>query len=94
MPGSGLRRLTDQTLGQLTLGIKPAFEVANVQTALGLVAAGLGVSVLPAYSLARVYAEQLVSVPLVAPVVSRALVAVCRRAQSFSMAAKEFLRLL
>ena len=46
-PGSGLRRLADQSLAQLTLGIKPAFEVSNVQTALGLVAAGLGISVLP-----------------------------------------------
>lgn len=92
-PGSGLRRLTDQSLGQLTRHIKPAFEVANVQTAVGLVAAGLGVAVLPAYSLARVHAEQMVSVPLVDPVVSRAIVAVCTRARPFSTAAEEFLRL-
>jgi DNA-binding transcriptional LysR family regulator len=56
MPGSGLRRPAYQTLCQLKLGIKPAFEVANVQTAVGLVAAGLGVSVLPACILAWVYA--------------------------------------
>ena len=92
-PGSGLRRLTDQTLGQLTLRLKPAFEVANVQTAVGLVAAGLGVSVLPAHSLARVDAGQLQSAPLVAPVVSREIVALCTRARPFSMAAEEFLRL-
>jgi LysR family carnitine catabolism transcriptional activator len=93
MPGSGLRRPAYQTLCQLKLGIKPAFEVANVQTAVGLVAAGLSVSVLLAYILAWVYAAQLVSVPLLAPVVSRAIVAVYSRARPFSMAAQEFLRL-
>lgn len=91
--GSGLRRLTDQTLGQLTLRLKPAFEVANVQTAVGLVAAGLGVSVLPTYSLARLDGRSIASVPLTAPVVTREIVALCTRARPFSMVAEAFLKL-
>lgn len=91
--GSGLRRLVDQNLGQSTQRIKPAFEVANVQTAVGLVAAGLGVAVLPAYSLARVGADRVAAVPLNAPVVTREIVALCARARPFSMAAEAFLKL-
>ncbi|KRC27826.1 MULTISPECIES: LysR family transcriptional regulator [unclassified Acidovorax] len=90
---TGLRRLADQTLGQLTLRLKPAFEVANIQTAVGLVAAGLGVSVLPAYSLSRVDGQRVVSVPLTDPVVTREIVALCTRARPFSMAAEAFLKL-
>ena len=91
--GSGLRRLADQALAKLTLRLKPAFEVANVQTAVGLVAAGLGVSVLPAYSLARADEKRVVAVPLVNPVVTREIVALCARARPFSSAAEAFLRL-
>jgi LysR family carnitine catabolism transcriptional activator len=92
-PGTGLRRLSDQSLGQLTLRIKPAFEVANVQTALGLVAAGQGVAVLPAYSVARARDQGVVALPLVEPVVSREIIALCTRARPFSMAAEAFLNL-
>jgi LysR family transcriptional regulator, carnitine catabolism transcriptional activator len=91
--GTGLRRLVDQTLGQLTLRVKPAFEVANIQTAVGLVAAGLGVSVLPAYSLLRVDGARVAAVPLTDPVVTREIVALCTRARPFSMAAEAFLKL-
>ena len=91
--GSGLRRLADQALAQHTLRVRPEFEVANVLTAVGLVVAGLGVSVLPAYSLARAEAGRVVAVPLVDPVVTRDIVAVCTRARPFSMAAEAFLRL-
>ncbi len=59
----------------------------------GLVAAGLGVSALPAYSLARVEGERVSAVPLVDPVVTREIVAVCTRARPFSMAAEAFLKL-
>lgn len=92
-PATGLRRLTEQTLGQLVLRLKPAFEVGNVQTALGLVAAGLGVSVLPTYTVARARGQGVVAVPLVDPVVSREIIALCTRARPFSTAAEAFLSL-
>lgn len=92
-PGTGMRRLTDQALSEFTLRLKPAFEVANIQTAIGLVAAGLGVSVLPAYSLARATDGQVRAIALTDPVVSREIVALCTRARPFSMAAEAFLKL-
>jgi DNA-binding transcriptional LysR family regulator len=92
-PGTGMRRLTDQALSEFTLRLKPAFEVANIQTAIGLVAAGLGLSVLPAYSLARATDGQVRAIALTDPVVSREIVALCTRARPFSMAAEAFLKL-
>ena len=92
-PGTGMRRLTDQALSEFTLRLKPAFEVANIQTAIGLVAAGLGISVLPAYSLARATGGQVRAIALTDPVVSREIVALCTRARPFSMAAEAFLKL-
>jgi DNA-binding transcriptional LysR family regulator len=88
-----MRRLTDQALSEFTLRLKPAFEVANIQTAIGLVAAGLGISVLPAYSLARATGGQVRAIALTDPVVSREIVALCTRARPFSMAAEAFLKL-
>ncbi|MES2977380.1 MAG: LysR family transcriptional regulator [Pseudomonadota bacterium] len=92
-PGTGLRRLTDETLSQHTLKLKPAFEVANIQTALGLVAAGLGVSMLPSYSLARASGERVTAIPLVDPVVAREIIALRTKARPFSAAAEAFLKL-
>jgi DNA-binding transcriptional LysR family regulator len=92
-PGTGMRRLTDQALSEFTLRLKPAFEVANIQTAIGLVAAGLGLSILPAYSLARATGGQVRAIALTDPVVSREIVALCTRARPFSMAAEAFLKL-
>lgn len=89
-PGTGLRKLVDLALSGVASDFHASFEVANIQTALGLVAAGLGVSVLPAYSLSRSNQRDVVGVPLVDPVVNREIVAICTRTRPFSAAA-EFL---
>jgi LysR family transcriptional regulator, carnitine catabolism transcriptional activator len=89
--GSGLRALVDQTLAGITLQCRPAFEVANIQTAVGLVAAGLGVAILPAYSLTRTQDRDVVAVPLIEPVVTREIVAICLRTKPFSSTAEAFL---
>jgi DNA-binding transcriptional LysR family regulator len=46
-PGSDLRRLSDLGFARAGLAPRPAWEVAQIATALALVAAGLGVAVLP-----------------------------------------------
>ena len=89
--GSGLRTLVDQTFGRLTSRLAPAFEVANVSTALGLVSAGLGVSILPAYSLARSKAQGITGRPLVEPVVTRKIVAISLPTRPLSSSSKAFL---
>ncbi len=77
--GSGLRSLVDKAFSKWTKRIKPAYEVSQVATALGLVAEGEGVSILPSYAITRAQAASnalpLATVALVAPVVEREIVA-------------------
>lgn len=74
-PGSGLRKLSERGLAEVGEPVEPAFEVANVATAVGLVEAGLAVSVLPGYALTRTRAVGVRAVPLADPVVERTIVA-------------------
>jgi len=69
--GSGLRAITDQVLQSMGVDIRPAQEVNHVTTAIAMVAAGMGIAALPAYS-ARFSEEARVrSIPLGSPVVER-----------------------
>jgi LysR family transcriptional regulator, carnitine catabolism transcriptional activator len=89
--GSGLRSLVDQTMKGIASQWQPTYEVANIQTAVGLVAAGLGVSILPAYSLSRITDQGVVAVPLTGPVVTREIVAICLRTKPLSSWAEALL---
>ena len=86
--GSGLRVLVDTALARWSRKIVPAYEVSQVATALGLVGAGEGISVLPSYAITRAQdasqAPRLATVALVAPVVSREIVALSRTATDMS----------
>lgn len=81
-PGSGLRALVDKAFARMPPIQRPVHEVSQVATALALVAAGEGLAMLPSYAITRARtADQgrvLVSVPLVAPVVRRDIVALTR----------------
>ena len=88
---TGLRSLTERglsTLGELT---QPAFEVKHVTTAIALVEAGLGISVLPSYALARAPTATVRSVALVDPIVERAIVALSAPERPLFGAAEAFL---
>lgn len=73
--GSGLRKLVDLGLAETGETVEPMFEVAHVATAVGLVEAGMAVSVLPRYAVNRIRAVGIRSVPVVEPVLERAVVA-------------------
>ena len=72
----------------------PTARTNSLETVRNMVASGLGVSVLPSYSLVRADEKRVVAVPLIDPVVTREIVAVCTRARPFSIAAEAFLKLL
>jgi DNA-binding transcriptional LysR family regulator len=74
-PGSGLRSLADRGFSEIGEQVVPAFEVAHVSTAVGLVEAGLAVAILPSYALSRTRSPSVVAVPLTAPVMQRDIVA-------------------
>jgi LysR family carnitine catabolism transcriptional activator len=77
--GSGLRSLVDKTISKWCKHLQPAYEVSQVATALGLVAEGEGVSILPSYAISRAQAAtqalSIATVALVGPVVEREIVA-------------------
>ncbi len=87
-PGSGLRALVDKAIARWGKRNPPAHEVSQVATALGLVAAGEGVAILPSYAILRAQSasqeRQLVTVPLVSPVVRREIVALTRVADQLA----------
>lgn len=69
--GSGLRTITDQALRASGTPGPPAQEVNHVATALAMVAARMGVAILPAYSLRFNASAEVRAVPLAAPAVQR-----------------------
>lgn len=87
---SGIRLLVD--IGTETAGFaaKPAFEVSLITTALALVEAGLGVSVLPSYALAAARQHAVLAKPLVDPTVSRDIVLIHASGRSISPAVAAF----
>lgn len=92
--GSGLRALVDQAFAKWCKRLNPAYEVSQVATALGLVAEGEGVSILPSYAITRAQAASqalsLVTVELVSPVVAREIVALTLTSTPTSTAALTF----
>lgn len=69
--GSGLRTIMDQTMASIGATVKPSQEVNHVATAVAMVAAGMGIAVLPAYSVRFGEAAGVRAVPLTAPTVQR-----------------------
>ena len=91
---SGNRMLLDNALAGLAWRPKWFYEVQHLSTSLGLVEAGLGISVMPSLAMPAVDHPTLVSVPLVEPVVDRTLGLVTRRGSSLSPAAEKFVAIL
>ncbi|MET8869356.1 LysR substrate-binding domain-containing protein [Nonomuraea sp. NPDC004580] len=95
-PESSVRRLTDAAFAQAGAGAGavPAAEASNVATVGGLVAAGLGVSAMPALVLPLLGPGRVVHRELVAPVVERRLDVVFRARRTLPPATAAFLDLL
>ncbi|MEU7856270.1 LysR family transcriptional regulator [Nonomuraea sp. NPDC049141] len=93
-PESSVRRLTDAAFAQA--GARPtlAAEAGNVATVGGLVAAGLGVSAMPALVLPLLGPGRVVHRRLTGPVVERRLDVVVRARRTLPLAASAFLGLL
>lgn len=93
--GSGLRTLADRALLRWGQKITPSYEVSNVATAIGLIEAGEGVSVLPSYVISEAQSfhqdARLVSIPLVDPVIKREIVALMRAESDMTSASENFL---
>jgi LysR family carnitine catabolism transcriptional activator len=89
--GSGLRTLVDRGFAEVGEVARPVFEVSHVTTAVGLVEAGLAISILPSYALTRTRSISVVAVPLVAPVMQRNIVAITDSQRQLSAPCEAFL---
>jgi len=69
--GSGLREIMDHTMQSIGGAITPSQEVNHVATAVAMVAAGMGVAVLPSYSVRFNEAAAVRAVPLTSPIEKR-----------------------
>jgi LysR family transcriptional regulator, carnitine catabolism transcriptional activator len=87
--------LVDKTISTWSKHLKPAYEVSQVATALGLAAEGEGVSILPSYAISRGQAASQVlsiaTVALVGPVVAREIVALTPAKAKLPVAAQAFM---
>ncbi|MGS2587086.1 LysR substrate-binding domain-containing protein [Streptomyces hebeiensis] len=91
---SSVRRLTDAAFDRAGVAAAPAAEAGSVATVGGLVAAGLGVSAMPALVHPLVAPGKLVRRPLVNPVVERRLYVVLPTRRAIPPGAQRFLERL
>ncbi|MDH7798288.1 MULTISPECIES: LysR family transcriptional regulator [unclassified Beijerinckia] len=91
---SRLRFLLDHAYESLGLSVKPAHEVSQVTTAVMMVAADLGIAVLPSYTWRFAQAFGVLAKPLTNPDVRRDVSIIYSETRALSPAAMSFLRLL
>lgn len=89
-PDSGIRALVDEGFAAAGVAVAPAWEVAQVATVLGLVAAGLAVAVLPGYAVAAAAPPGVADAPLAGAPVMRDLAILMPRDRSPAPAAQAF----
>jgi len=91
---SSIRPITDAAFLQRGLQVVPALEYPSVAAAGALVAAGLGITALPRLALQLAHNDDLVTVPLQRPVMSRPIGLVTRAGRSPSPVSRAFMDLL
>jgi len=91
-PASSLRPLVDRVFADKRLAIEPRYESMNLSVTAGMVAAGLGISVLPTLGRHLINPEGLAFLPLVDPVVSRNIGVITRKGRSLTGPARAFIQ--
>jgi DNA-binding transcriptional LysR family regulator len=91
---SGNRPLLDLALEKQAIGLRAFYEVQRSSTAVGMVAEGVGVTVVPGLAVQKGAYPRLRVVPLVDPVVSRTLVLLSRTRAHLTPAAQALYELI
>lgn len=91
---SSTRRTIADALMESGLPDEPAFEVASLHTALGMVRAGLGAAIMPLSALLEMSMQGLVTCRLSGPVPTRRIALCSRRDRAASAAAQAVSRLI
>jgi LysR family transcriptional regulator, carnitine catabolism transcriptional activator len=92
--GTSVRAFTDAACAQAGITLRPRFEVAHLVTAGALVAAGLGVTALPALTILVLGSGPLLTCPLEGPRLVRRIGVARATARSLSPSARAFYRVL
>lgn len=90
--GSGNRIILDQALHNINWQPERPVEIEHLTTSLGLVEAGLGISVVPQSALPADLQQRIAIRPLVNPVVARSIGLVRRRGVTLTPLAQHFLQ--
>lgn len=93
-PATGVRRILDQAASETRVRLDIVCEIAQISTLCGLIATGIGISVLPEASLPVEPHNGIVARPLVNPVIERDLGLVTIKGRALSPAAESFRDLL
>ena len=91
---SANRVFLDYQLAKRGINLHGAYEVQHLSTAIGLVAAGVGTTILPSSTLEEGARPGLCRLPLVGPVVKRKITLIRRKNSTLSPAANAFYELL
>jgi DNA-binding transcriptional LysR family regulator len=92
--GSSLRRIIDHGFSQLGITIRPKFEVRDHNTAIGMVQAGLGVTLLPATAFSKGASKSLSFSKIGQPYLFRDLGLVFQRGYKLTPVASELSAIL
>lgn len=93
-PRSGVRMVTDTTFAKLEITVKPLFECGHLATVGGLVAAGLGISALPASTPLLLDQSAVVGRPLTNPEIYFTIGVAHLASRSLSPAASAFIKIM
>jgi DNA-binding transcriptional LysR family regulator len=93
-PGSNIRRTIDQALATVGVKVRPRFEVRDHNTAVGMVQAGLGVTLLPESAFPKNTGKTLQLAQLHEPRITRDIGLVCPRGVDLTPNAKAFVAIL
>ncbi len=91
---SSVRALAEHGFAAAGIAREPDYEVANMVTALSMVRAGLGVTIMPRMVLPELNMKGLVAAPIFAPRPSRMIGIITRRDRPLSPAAAAYVELL
>ena len=91
---SSIRPVTDAVFLQKGLRVTPTIEASSIAAGGALVAAGLGLTALPRLALRLIKNDDLTSIPLRRPTMSRSIGLVTRVGRSLSPVAREFMQSL
>ncbi len=91
---SAIRRIMESGLEAADIPSKPIHEVHQIATVLGMIAAGLGIAVLPTYARSGVHGATVVTRPLTEPIIERDIVLIHASGRSVSPAVAAFTPIL